>query len=70
MNIVGEFTVKTQESEMQSNEEKFTEEFFLQFQVIFYNFFLQFHQQKSASTLSMEFVGRSAYILETPVIIL
>ncbi len=59
--FVGEFTVKTQgpgmmnkdqESEMQSTEEKFTEENSL-----------QFHQQKSASPLSMEFVCRSAYML-------
>ncbi len=44
---------------MQSIEEKFTEENSL-----------QFHQQKSASTLSMEFVGRSVYMLKTPAIIL
>ncbi len=52
---LGEFTVKTQgpgmmnkdqESEMQSIEENS----------------LQFHQQNSALTLSMEFVGRSAYM--------
>ncbi len=42
---------KDQESEMQSIEEKFTEENCL-----------QFRQQKSASTLAMEFVGRSAYM--------
>ncbi len=40
-----------QESEMRSIKEKFTEENSL-----------QFLQQKSASTLSMEFVGRSAYM--------
>ncbi len=42
---------KDQESEIQSTEEKFTEEHSL-----------QFHQQKSASTLTMEFVGLSAYM--------
>lgn len=48
-----------QESEMRSIKEKFTEEHGL-----------QFHQQKSASVLSMEFVGRSAYNSKSPTIIL
>ncbi len=42
---------KDQESEIQSIKEKITEENSL-----------PFHQQKSASTLAMEFVGRSAYM--------
>ncbi len=42
---------KDQESEMLLIKEKFTEENSL-----------QFHQQKSASALAMEFVGRSAYM--------
>ncbi len=42
---------KDQESEMRLIKEIFTEEYSL-----------QFHQQKSASTLAMEFVGRSAYM--------
>ncbi len=42
---------KDQESEMRLIKEIFTEEYSL-----------QFHQQKSASTLTMEFVGRSAYM--------
>ncbi len=42
---------KDQESEMRLIKEKITEENSL-----------QFHQQKSASTLAMEFVGRSAYM--------
>lgn len=44
---------------MQSTEEKYTEENTL-----------QFHQQKPASVVAMEFVGRSAYRLKIPVIIL
>ncbi len=42
---------KDQESEMRLIKEKFTEENSL-----------QFHQQKSASTLEMVFVGRSVYM--------
>ncbi len=41
---------KDQESEMRLIKEKFTEEHSL-----------PFRQQKTASTLTMEFVGRSAY---------
>ncbi len=47
-----------QESEMRLIKEKFTEENSL-----------QFHQQKSVSTLPMEFVGRSAYSSKSSTII-